>query len=106
MRTCRIWVLTVVSIHLSVAAKGINAAAITQVVVTAAALAVAGGKIDANLFTPVTGRGCRLSEVAQSGPATGSGDGMMSIVDVWCRLWWFLDYLASGYWFSAVDRRR
>ena len=103
MQTCRIWLITVVSINPSVLAKGISAAAITQVAVTTAAVAIAGGKIDANLFTPAMGRFCRSSEVAQSGPATNSGDGMMSVVDGWCWRWWFLDYLVSGDWFSAED---
>ena len=97
----------VVDAILRATAKGGTTAAITQVLVTAAAVAIPGGKIDTNLFAPVTGRGYRSSEVAQSGPATSSGDAMMSVVDGWCCWrWWFLNYLVSGHWFSAEDRWR
>ena len=51
MRTYQILLLAVVG------AIGIDDAAITHVVVTAAAVAIAGGKIDANLFAPVKGKG-------------------------------------------------
>ena len=76
----------VVDAILRATAEGGTTAAISQVVATAAAVAIAGGKIDANLFAPVTGRGCRSSEVAQPDPTTSSGDAMMSGFDGW---WWW-----------------
>ena len=56
--------LTVVGIHPSVAAKGIDAAAITKVAVAAAAVAIAGAKNRRQSLHAVTGSSCRLSEAA------------------------------------------
>ena len=66
-----IWFLTVVNIHPGAGAKGGKAEAIiTQVVITAVAVAIATGKTCANLFTSVTEWGCGWLEAAQSDPAT------------------------------------
>ena len=50
------------------------------------------------------GWGYTLSEAAQSGPATSSANGMISVVDGWYGRLWFVDYLVSSHWFLAVDR--
>ena len=101
----RIRLLLVIDINWSAAAKVCEAAAITEVAITAATVAIAKGKIDASLFASVVG--CRwgytLSEAEQSGPATSSANGMMSVVDGWSVRLWFVDYLVSSHWFLAVD---
>ena len=93
-----IWLLTVVNTHPGAAAKGGKAEAIiTQVVITAVAvaIAIATGKAGANLFTSVTKWGCGWLEAAQSDPATSLGGDMMSVLDGWCRIF------ARGNWFLA-----
>ena len=96
----------VVDAVLRATAKGGTTAAIIQVVITAAAATIAGAKYRCQSHHAHDERGCTPSEAAQSSPVTSTGDGMMFVLDDWCRWWWFLDYLVSSHWFSAVDRQR